>query len=151
MNGETTQDLSPRLSEAYRFVVRYLGARRGQYIGGGPLRPQHTSEYGTEVVDTWTGDVMTVHWAASAQLASLVAETQCAERNAPAVALTFASKLAIYMDRAREEAAEDDHSEGDVLEDVELILEWHIGHLRGLTREPLDLHRMRIPAPEFNR
>lgn len=146
---EDTQDLTPALvpSESYRYVVGYLGSRH--------VTPATTfryeDEYGTEVRDTWTGDVMTTHWAATAELASLVAETQCAERNAPAIALTFASKLALYMDRAREVAAEEDHSEGDVLEDVDRILVWHLKRLRGLSQEPLDQTQLRIQAPEFNR
>lgn len=149
MNGETTQDLTPHYSpsETYRYVVGYLGARRGDYIGGGPLAPRYTAEYGTEVRDTWTGDVMSVHWAASAELASLVAETQCGERNAAATAITFPSKLALFVSRARDAET----NPGDILEDVDRILEWHLKRLRGLSQEPLDQTRLYVQAPEFNR
>ena len=92
---------------------------------------------------------MSVHWAGSADLASLVAETQCAERNAPETALTFASKLALFIDRSRDRAGDGEVDEGDILEDAEFILEWHIGHLRGVKVEPLDQTRLHTQAPEF--
>jgi len=141
-DSEITQDLSTPV--AYRYYVRHLGRRRSprSWELGLPA-----FEYGAEVVDAWTGDVMTVHWAASAQLASLVAETKCAEGNAPAVALKFASKLGLFIDRALEEY----EREGDILEDVGIILEWHLGILRGLKREPLEQAHLHVPAPEFNR
>lgn len=141
----TDQETAPQLSEAYRYVVRFIGSRKGT----GPNGPgTYISEYGTEVVDSWTGDVMTVHWALSAQLSSLVAETQCAERNAPATAITFPSKLALFIDRARDS---EDHTEGEVLEDVDRILAWHLGRVRGLKVEPLDQTTLYHQAPEFNR
>jgi hypothetical protein len=139
MNGETTQDLSPRLSETYRYVVRHIGSRRKSPA-------DYMPEFGTECVDSWTGDVMSVHWALSAELSSLVAETQCAERNAPVVALTFASKLALWLARGRDAEI----NPGDLCEDVDRILEWHLGRLRGLNQEPLAQARMFYPAPEFN-
>lgn len=139
MNGEITQDLSPRLSEPYRYVVRHIGSRRQSPA-------DYLPEYGTECVDTWTGDVMTVHWAGSAQLSSLVAETQCAERNGAATAITFPSKLALFVSRARDAGS----NPGDILEDVDKILEWHLGRVRGLTQEPLDVDHLFTPAPEFN-
>jgi hypothetical protein len=142
-DNQTTQPLSTPTD--YRYITRAIGSRKG------PLGWPTETEHGAECVDSWTGDVMSVHWAATPDLASLVAETQCAERNGPMVALTFASKLALYIDRAREVAAGDDHFEGDVLEDVERVLEWHIRHLRGVSQEALDVDLMRIPAPEFNR
>jgi hypothetical protein len=139
---EDTQDLT--LSEAYRYVVRHIGSRPGPAPGWGEA---HGKEYGAEVVDSWTGDVMTVHWAASAQLSSLVAETQCAERNGPATAITFPSKLALFIGRASTYGPE---SAGEVLEDVDYIVKWHLGRVRGLTREPLDVTKLYTPAPEFN-
>jgi hypothetical protein len=137
----------PTLNETYRYIVRKIGQRRGAYIGGGPLTPNYATEYGSEVADTWTGDVMSVHWAASEELASLVAETQCAERNAPTAALTFASKLALWLARGRDEEV----NPGDLCEDMDRILEWHIGRLRGLVHTDLPVERLFFPAPEFNR
>jgi len=139
---EITQDLSGYLtpSETYRYIVRHIGSRRTTI---GDFLP----EYGTECVDSWTGDVMTVHWALSAELSSLVAETQCAERNGAATAITFPSKLALFIDRANNS---EDHSPGEVLEDVGRILEWHLGRVRGLTVEPLNQTALYHQAPEFN-
>lgn len=142
----TDQETAPQLSEAYRYVVRFIGNRPADPHNGSPLA-YGEKEYGTEVVDSWTGDVMTVHWALSAQLSSLVAETQCAERNAPATAITFPSKLALFVGRARDE----EFNPGDILEDVDRILEWHLGRVRGLKVEPLDQTSMYVQAPEFNR
>lgn len=122
-----------------RYIVRSLGRRTHGF--------HHAEEFGAEVVDAWTGDVMTVHWAASAELASLVVEAECAQRNAPMMALEFASKLALHMDRAREVGTD----AGSLLEDIGRILDWHIRQLGGLTREPLDVDALYCPAPDFNR
>jgi hypothetical protein len=141
MNGETTQDLGQYApSTNYRYVVRHIGTRRANTA-------QFMPEYGTECVDSWTGNVMTIHWAGSAELSSLVAETQCAERNAPATSITFPSKLALFIARAN---ASEDHTPGEVLEDVAKILEWHLGRVRGLMVEPLDVTKLYHQAPEFN-
>jgi hypothetical protein len=136
---EDTQDLSGRLSDQYRYIVRHIGSRRKSPA-------DYMPEFGTEVVDSWTGDVMTVHWALSAELSSLVAETQCAERNGAATAITFPSKLALFVGRARDAET----NPGDILEDVDRILEWHLSHVRGLSQEPLDQTRLYVQAPEFN-
>ncbi len=139
MNSEVTQDLN--ISEDYRYIVRPIGSRH--------VSPSTTfryeDEYGTDCVDSWTGDVVSVHWAATEKLSSLVAETRCAELNAPATAITFPSKLLVFVDRAQDE----EESPGDILEDVATITEWHLGRLRGLVREPLNQARLYIPAPEF--
>lgn len=145
MNGETTQDLSDNLSNSYRYVVRYIGSRRGTFLSG--PAGKYVPEFGTEVVDSWTGDVMTVHWAGSAELSSLVAETRCGELNAPATAITFPSKLSLFIGRAN---GSEDHTAGEVLEDAQRILEWHLGRLRGLSTEPLDQTKLYHQAPEFN-
>lgn len=141
---EITQDLS--LSSAYRYIVRQTGDRPADPMNGSPLA-RGEREYGAEVVDSWTGDVMTIHWALSKDIASLVAETQCGERNAAATAITFPSKLALFIDRARDS---EDHTEAEVLEDVSKILEWHLGRLRGISREPLNQTGLYHQAPEFN-
>lgn len=140
---EITQDLS--LSGTYRYIVRQTGDRPADPMNGSPLA-RGEREYGAEVVDSWTGDVMTIHWALSKDIASLVAETQCGERNAAATAITFPSKLALFVDRARDAET----NPGGILEDVSRILEWHLGRLRGITREPLNQTRLYVQAPEFN-
>lgn len=128
-----------------RYYVRPLGERGGRYT---PVGHQVIGqEHGAAVVDSWTGDTMTEHWAASPELASLVAETQASERNAPMMALEFVSKLAIWLDNIDPDA----HTPGEVMEDTAKILEWHIGQLRGLVRTPLDAERLYHPADEFNR
>jgi hypothetical protein len=144
-DGEITQEL-PDLTNKYRYRVRPIGERivPGSIPGVGLPSPR---EYGSEVFDSWTGDVMTVHWAGSPDLAALVAETQASERNAPAVALEFASKLALFTTRARSERM----PAGEILEDVDTILEWHLGMLRGVKTEPLNMTALYVQAPEFNR
>jgi hypothetical protein len=143
---DITQEL-PDLTNKYRYRVRPIGSRRADYIGGPVSNPRYTMEYGAEVWDSWTGDVMTVHWAGSADTAALVAETQAAERNAPAVALEFVSKLALHIDHT----INNEGNPGDLVEDLASILEWHIGMLRGIKTEPLAVERLYFQAPEFNR
>lgn len=137
------------LSNAYRYIVRATGDRPADPMNDSPPA-RGEREYGVECVDSWTGDVMSVHWALSKDIASLAAETQCGERNAAATAIAFPSKLALFVDRSRDLAGEGTVNEGDILEDVERILEWHLGRLRGVTREPLDQTHLYVQAPEFN-
>src|SRR4051812_1422570 len=144
---EITQDLT--LSSTYRYIVRQTGDRPADPMNGSPLA-RGEREYGVECVDSWTGDVMSVHWALSKDIASLVAETQCGERNAAATAITFPSKLALFVDRPGDRGGGGTGDGGDTLEEVERILEWHLGRPRGVPRNPLDKTRLHVQAPEFN-
>lgn len=135
-DDSTATEEAEMISTNYRYAVRAIGPRRA-FPGG--------SEHGAEVVDTRTGDVMTVHWAASPHLASVLAEYVCAQRNAPETASAFPSKLALFVDRARD----GEYNPGDILEDVSRILEWHLGRIRGIRSEPLSQEHLYVQAPEF--
>jgi hypothetical protein len=118
----------------YRHEVRYQGEARDHISD---FMPKHE----WAVVDSWTGDVISEHKADGKETAALVAETRCAEMNAPAVALEFASRLALHLERARNE---EEANPGDLCEDLDKILEWHLAALRGRTREFLDQDRLHV-------
>lgn len=123
----------------YRFYVQHIGSR-GILAGN--------RESGAEVVDSWTGDPVSVHWTkGGADNASMLAETKCAELNSPGACLDFAQRMGIYLDRNRDAGANTVH----LIEDVDRILEWHIKRLRGLGRESIDQTKLHYQAPEFNR
>lgn len=107
--------------EAARFYGAYAGA---------PLGGEGTAE-------------------AISERAQLLAETRASELNLKyADPLGFIEKLAQHIAYARNEAEE---SAGNVLEDVDKILEHYMGQLRGVKVEPLDMPNLYVQAPWVNR
>jgi hypothetical protein len=81
--------------------------------------------------------------------AQLLAETRASELNLrSADPLGFISRLAIHIEKARggDETGSNATPPGELLEDVEKILEHYIGRLRGITTNRLDPARLYAPA-----
>lgn len=121
----------------YRYFVQHIGSR-GILAGN--------RESGAEVVDSFTGNPVSVFWTkGGADAASTLAETKCAELNGPDAGLDFAQRFGMFLDRHQGEIIDP----RALLEDMDRILEWHIKRLRGLSREPLDQTRLHYQATEF--
>lgn len=119
----------------YPYFVQHIGSRMNE----------GRKESGAEIVQASTGNPVGTYWTTgSADVASLLAETECAKMNAPTAALDFTDRLALYIDRVRREGGA-----ADLIEDTDTILRWHIKRLRGLSREPLDQTMLFNQAPEF--
>lgn len=104
--------------------------------------------YGRYVVDTWMGTLAAEFWDKTGEGAQLLAETRASELNLPSAdPLGFVSKLALWIGEARE----DETNPGDILEDVDRILEHYIGQLRGVTSGDLDQDHLHFTAPWVNR
>lgn len=85
----------------------------------------------------------------TAERAQLLAETRASELNLQyADPLGFIQKLAQHIEYARNEAQE---HPGNILEDLDTILEHYMGQLRGVKVEPLDMPNLYVQAPWVNR
>lgn len=106
----------------------WLGTEAARFYGGGPAA-DHESPEATE------------------RRAVLLAETRAAELNLPSAdPLGFVEKLREHIDNAREAEI----NPGDLLEDLDRILEHYAGQIRGTAVEPLDMPRLYFQATWVN-
>lgn len=102
------------------------------------------------VMDTWLGAeaYRTYVDRATPGQAQLLCETRASELNLTTVdPLGFVEKLRLHVDKARGES----YSAGEVLEDLERILEHYVGQVRGTKTEPLDQTDLHVQATWVNR
>jgi len=106
----------------------WLETEAARFYGGGPAADHETPE-------------------ATERRAVLLAETRAAELNLPSAdPLGFVEKLRQHISDAREE----EYNPGDLLEDLDRILEHYAGQIRGTVTEPIRQDMLRAPAPWVN-